>query len=43
MHVSNHIDNGPFVESKGAAVDDPEQQQFGKDKSPIHMTIHIPA
>jgi hypothetical protein len=35
MHVCNRIDNGLFVESEGAAVDDPEQQLFGKDVSTL--------
>jgi hypothetical protein len=48
MYGCARIDNGPWTESKGVAVEDPEQQLVGEGKCPltylcpIHFIIHSP-
>jgi hypothetical protein len=49
MYVCTRIDNGPLVESKEVAGEDPEKQLVCEGKCPLtylcptHFIIHLPA
>jgi hypothetical protein len=48
MYGCTRIDNDPWTESEGVAVEDPEQQLVGEGKCPLthlcptHFIIHSP-